>query len=52
VIATQNALAIAKIYPDALNETRLEMEKYAKQNLVLAEEIAKKIASDPVAYDT
>jgi hypothetical protein len=28
------------------------MEKAAKQNLVLAENIAAKIASDPVQYDT
>jgi len=52
VIATKNALEIAKLYPDKLNDTRLEMEKAAKQNLVLAESIAAKIASDPVSYDT
>lgn len=52
MIATQNALEIAKLYPDRANETRLEMEKVAKQNIVLAESIAAKIASDPVQFDT
>ena len=46
VIAAENALAIAKLYPPA-NETRIEMEKQAKQNLFLAENISNKINSDP-----
>jgi hypothetical protein len=40
------------LYPDRTNETRLEMEKAAKQNLMIAETIAAKIAADPVHYDT
>lgn len=52
VIATQNALEIAKLYPDKTNETRIEMEKAAKQNIVLAENLTAKIASDPAQFDT
>jgi hypothetical protein len=46
VIAAENALTIAKLYPPE-NETRIEMEKQARQNLILAENIANKINSDP-----
>jgi hypothetical protein len=31
---------------------RLEMEKKAKENLFLAENIAKKISTDPTQYDS
>lgn len=52
MIAAQNALEIAKLYPDKTNETRIEMEKAAKNNNVLVKNITAKIASDPAQFDT
>jgi hypothetical protein len=50
VIAAENAITIANLYPQE-NETRIEMQKQAKQNLFLAQEIENKIKSDPSLYD-